>query len=110
MCAGGLPRKPPSRPERRGTAYWFPTNVAVPLSSSAPGPASPAVVSMMLDPVAASQNVAASTLLAAVADGVWLGTQLGVGGVAAPVRTMGLLPLAGEVGKHGVVPSLAQQS
>src|SRR5579884_1005643 len=64
----------------------LPTNVAVPLSSSAPGPASPAVVSMMLDPVAASQNVAASTLLAAVADGVWLGTQ------------------------HGVVPSLAQQS
>jgi hypothetical protein len=44
---------------------------------------------MMLDPVAASQNVAASTLLAAVADVVWFGTQLGVGGLAAPVRTMG---------------------
>jgi hypothetical protein len=68
------------------------------------------VVSMTLDPVAASQKVAASTLFAELAEVVEFGTQLGVGGVTDPVRTIGWLPLACDVGKQGVVLSLAQQS
>src|SRR5579871_396846 len=89
--------------------YWFPRKVAVPLSRSAPGPGSPIVVSMKAEPVAASQNVAANTEVL-VADGVEFGTQVGVGAVAEPVRTTGWLPLAGDVGKQGVVSSLWQQS